>query len=117
VGLLALLLTLSGIYGILSFLVSQRTKEIGIRLALGATPRAVTALVLAQSMKLAVIGAVAGAALAMALSRVLAASFVMIHAFDVVGYIGGMGLVLTACGAAAYFASRRPNRPASNTAL
>jgi len=56
VGGLALLLTISGIYGVLSYLVTQRTKEIGIRVALGATIGTVTALVLKQSLRLASIG-------------------------------------------------------------
>src|SRR5439155_13130292 len=50
-GGLALLLTLSGMYGVLSYLVGQRTKEIGIRMALGATPSAVVQLLRSQSLK------------------------------------------------------------------
>jgi ABC-type antimicrobial peptide transport system permease subunit len=52
-GAIALLLTLSGIYAVLSYVVAQRTKEIGIRMAMGASVRSVTALVLRQCLRLA----------------------------------------------------------------
>jgi len=110
IGLLALLLTLSGIYGVLSYVISQRTKEIGIRMALGATSHSVTGLVLMQSMKLAVAGALAGGLLAMGMSKLLASVLVMIDTFDGAAYIGGVGLVLATCAAAAYFPSRRASR-------
>jgi ABC-type antimicrobial peptide transport system permease subunit len=71
IGGVALLLTLSGIYGVLSYLVTQRTKEIGIRVALGASTRSVATLVLKQSLKLAGIGAAAGAIAALGVSRIL----------------------------------------------
>jgi putative ABC transport system permease protein len=110
IGILALLLTLSGIYAVLSYVVSQRTKEIGIRMAMGATSRAVTGLVLRQSMRLAIIGAIAGGTLAMGMSKILSSVLVMIDTFDVAAYIGGVALVLAACAAAAYFPSRRASR-------
>jgi len=110
IGILALILTLSGIYGVLSYVVSQRTKEIGIRIALGSTSRAVTGLVLRQSMRLAIIGALTGCALALGISRILASVLVMINTFDAAAYIGGVALVLAACAAAAYVPSRRASR-------
>jgi predicted permease len=110
IGILALLLTLSGIYAVLSYVVSQRTKEIGIRMAMGATSRAVTGLVLRQSMRLAILGALAGGTLAMGMSKILSSVLVMIDTFDVAAYIGGVALVLAACAAAAYFPSRRASR-------
>ena len=70
-GGLALLLTLSGIYGVLSYLITQRTKEIGIRVALGATTGNVARLVLAQSMRLVAVGVALGTALSLAVSRLL----------------------------------------------
>jgi hypothetical protein len=110
IGLLALLLTLSGIYGVLSYVISQRTKEIGIRIAMGATSGAVTRLILRQSMRLAVAGAAIGGMLALALSRVLAAFLVTIDSFAIGAYATGVALVLAACAAAAYFPSRRAAR-------
>jgi len=110
IGILALILTLSGIYGVLSYVVSQRTKEIGIRMAMGATGRAVTGLVLRQSMRLAIMGALVGGVLAMGMSKILSSVLVMINTFDAAAYIGGVALVLAACAAAAYFPSRRASR-------
>ena len=107
IGVLALLLTVSGIYGVISYVVSQRTKEIGIRMAMGATTRAVTGLVLRQSMKLGIVGTFLGGVLALGVSRIFASGLAMIDTFDGVAYIGGVLLVLAACGAAAYFPARR----------
>src|SRR6185369_7140190 len=67
VGGLALLLTLSGIYGVLSYVITQRTKEIGIRVALGASPGVVAALVLRQSLRFAFVGAAIGGTAALGL--------------------------------------------------
>lgn len=70
-GVLAMLLSAIGLYGVLAFAVSQRTQEIGIRLALGATPHSVVRLVLAQGMKLALLGIVLGLAIAFVVTRSL----------------------------------------------
>jgi predicted permease len=110
IGFSALLLTLSGIYGVLSYVVSQRTKEIGVRMALGATTREVTGLILMQSLRLAIVGTALGGVLALGISRILASSLVMIDTFDGAAYCGGALLVLAACGAAAYFPSHRAAR-------
>ncbi|HLK21261.1 MAG TPA: ABC transporter permease, partial [Bryobacteraceae bacterium] len=109
-GGLSLILTLSGIYGVLSYLVTQRTKEIGIRMALGATTGNVTRLVLRQSGRLAAIGLVVGMALALGVSRWFAAHLVFINAFDLLAYAGGGFLVVAAALSAAFFPSRRAAR-------
>jgi predicted permease len=70
-GLLALLLSAAGVYGVVSYSTSRRTHEIGVRMALGASPRQVHALIFAQGMRLAAIGAGIGLAVALALTSVL----------------------------------------------
>jgi predicted permease len=71
-GILALTLAALGIYGVLSFLVRSRTREIGVRVAIGATPYVVAAMVVRQAMTWTVAGAAIGLALAVALTRFLA---------------------------------------------
>ena len=110
IGAVALLLTLSGIYGVLSYLVAQRTKEIGIRLAMGASTSSVIGAVLKQSLRLALVGTAIGALLALGASQLFASVIQMIHTFDRVAYVGGIALVLSACLCAAYFPARRASR-------
>ena len=68
---LALVLAAIGIYGVMAFLVGQRTREIGIRMALGARPESVVALVLRQALALATAGVVCGGLAALVMSRLL----------------------------------------------
>jgi hypothetical protein len=111
VGVIALLLTISGVYGVLSFVVAQRMKEFGIRMALGATARGLIALVLRQSFLLATVGIAAGLALAIAAALLLNSAFaLLLNLSDVVPYVGGAFVVLIACLVAAYVPSRRATR-------
>jgi predicted permease len=109
-GGLALLLTVSGIYGVISYLVAQRTREFGIRMALGATPRGVTGHVLQQSLRLAGIGIFCGAVLALGASKLLASKLEMIDAYDRFAYEGGVAIVFAACLAASFIPSLRAAR-------
>jgi putative ABC transport system permease protein len=67
----ALLLAALGIYGVISYMVSERTQEIGIRLALGAQPRNILGIVLGQGLRLALTGAVVGLICAIGLSHLM----------------------------------------------
>ena len=68
---IALLLSAIGIYGVMSYLVAQRTREVGIRIALGATPRQIVRLIVGRGALLVGTGIVAGAAASIALQRVM----------------------------------------------
>ena len=92
-GILALALAALGIYGVLSFVVRARTREIGLRVALGATPGAVTLMVVRQAMIWTGAGAVIGMTLAFLLTRFLDALLYGISATDPVTF-GGVALLL-----------------------
>jgi putative ABC transport system permease protein len=111
-GAVALALSVSGLYGVLSYILSQRTKEIGIRMALGATPRAVMGLVLQQSTRLAGIGALVGAVVAFAVMKTLSALIQLeaISLVDIGAFAAGLALVLAATILAAYQPARRATR-------
>ena len=101
VGLLALLLTISGVYGVLSYLVMQRTKELAIRLAVGAPATAVVLLVLRQCARLAVYGLSFGTLCAFAASPAFASRVVIVDVFDASAYAAAILIVAAACIAAA----------------
>jgi predicted permease len=106
----ALLLAVLGVYGLMAFAVTQRTREIGVRIALGAHASRIFALVLKQGMLLAGIGVLAGLAGALALTRVLRSLLFEISATDPV-VIGTVAIVLGAATLlGAYFPARRAAR-------
>ncbi len=115
-GGLALVLTLLGLFSVLSYLVEQRRKEIGVRMALGATTRNVGRLVLAQSVRPVGFGHVAGGSLAGALGIVLmatpAASQIgdIVHVFDPAAYAASMLCFVAACALAALIPALRAAR-------
>jgi predicted permease len=107
IGGIALVLTISGIYGVLAYAVARRTKEIGIRMALGESAARVVGVILKQSMRLCAIGLGIGLTLAVALSRALASTLVMMDTFDVAAFSAGIVIVTAACLVAAVYPARR----------
>jgi hypothetical protein len=109
---IALVLSITGLYGVLSYTLMQRTREIGIRMALGATAAAVVRLVMGQSARLAGIGAVIGLAVAFAVLRVLSSAIQMsrVSVLDAAAFGGGLVLIAAATAFAAYHPARRATR-------
>jgi predicted permease len=109
-GGVALLMTVSGIYGVMSYVVSQRTKEIGIRVALGAGQPEIVRMILRQSARLAGYGAAGGVAVALALAPLVANQLDAIRPYEWLPYAGGVVAVLGAALAASLAPSRRAVR-------
>ncbi len=109
-GTLALMLAIIGLYGVMAWLVVQRTREIGIRMALGAQAHNVLALVLRQGMKLVLIGAVIGIPASLAVARLLSSMLIGLTTSDAltIGVVTAllMGVTLLAC----YLPARRATR-------
>jgi predicted permease len=116
-GLVALILSAIGIYGVLAFGVAQRGREFGIRQALGAEPREILSLVLAQGMRTAGIGVVIGLAGAAALTRYLQSLLFGVGAYDPPVYAGVTLLLLGVAFTACYLPARRATRVAPTVAL
>jgi macrolide transport system ATP-binding/permease protein len=109
VGLFGLSLAAVGIYGVISYAVSRRTGEIGLRMAMGAESRDILRLVIGQGLKLTLIGVGVGATLALALSRLLSRLLIGVNAADPVTFLT-VPLLLTAV---AVFACWIPARRAT----
>jgi putative ABC transport system permease protein len=104
---LALVLAAVGIYGVMAFVVGQRTREMGIRVALGAHPREVVTLVLREALVLAAAGVGAGAAAALAISRYLSGMLFEVRATDPGTYAGIAVLLTVTAAVAAWRPARR----------
>ena len=106
-GVMALCLGVVGIYGVISYVVSQRTREIGIRLALGARPRAVQRMIVLHGLAVATIGVAAGLAAAAAFGRWMGSLLFDVRPLDPVTYAAVVGTLLAAVAVAAYVPARR----------
>jgi predicted permease len=114
---LALVLGMIGIYGVLSFLVSKRTREIGIRLALGAQRRDVLLLIMKEGAKFSFMGIALGVAGAIAVTRLLASELYGVSATDPVTYLGVAVVMILITLLACYIPTRRAMRVDPMTAL
>ena len=109
-GGLALLLAALGLYGVIAYSVAQRTHEIGIRMALGASRRNVVWLVLGQGMRLVGIGIALGVAGGTALSRALSAWLFGLSPFDPIAYATVSLFLVVVALVACYIPARRATK-------
>lgn len=109
-GVLALLLAMAGVYGVVSYLVSQRAPELGLRMALGADRSSILRMVVGQSLRLGLTGLLLGAALSVASGRFLETMLFGLSTTDAATYAGTAFAVLAVTGLAALAPAWRASR-------
>jgi putative ABC transport system permease protein len=114
---LATLLTAVGIYSVISYATAQRTREIGVRLALGAHPRDVIRLIVKQGLRPAAVGVACGLAVALALTRLLKSQLYGVSATDPLTFAAVALLLAGVASLACYVPARRAARTSPLTAL
>lgn len=114
---LALGLSCVGLYGIVSYAVSKRTREVGIRMSLGADARAVIFMLMRGGLRPVAVGAVVGLVLAFALSQLLSGLLFGVHALDPLTFLAVPAVLGTAAALAAFLPARRASRIEAVTAL
>jgi putative ABC transport system permease protein len=114
---IALALAAVGIYGVLSYLVAQRTHEIGIRVAIGADRRKVLAMILRQGLGLAIVGVIVGAAAAFALTRLMATLLYQVKPSDPLTFVAVPLALIVVATLASYVPALRATRVSPVKAL
>ncbi len=104
---IALLLAAVGIYGVMAYSVAQRTREIGVRIALGSTPGAIFRLIIGNGMRLAVAGVAVGVLAAVALTRYLSSFLFQVGAYDPLTLVAVASLLCAIAILACYLPARR----------
>ena len=107
---MALALAAVGVYGVMAYSVAHRTQEIGVRMALGATPQSVFELVLGEALRLVSVGVVAGLAVAAALTRVLATMLYEIEPLDPATFVVTAFVLTLVATLASFIPARRGTR-------
>jgi putative ABC transport system permease protein len=113
----ALVMAAAGLYGVIAYTVTQRTQEIGVRMALGADPRAVVRLVAAEGLRLTVAGMIAGTVAAAGVSRAMRGLLFDVSPADAVTYAAVLVLFAATAAAALIVPARRALRVDPLTAL
>ena len=106
-GLIGLLLTVVGLYGFLAFRVTERKREIGIRIALGATRQATAWLVLRDTLSMATVGLVLGAVLSLAVTRLETSVLFGVRPLDATSIVAALAFLAIAAAVAAWLPARR----------
>jgi len=109
-GVVAILLSAVGLYSVMAYVVSQRTREVGIRMALGANRADVLKMIAAQGMRLAVIGVVIGLLLSLAMARALSSLLIGISGYDVTTFVVVSSLLVLVALIACYLPARRATK-------
>ena len=109
-GLIALVLATIGVYGVIHYGVAQRTREIGVRVALGAQGRDVLQLVLGQGVRLASVGVGVGLLAALALTRVVESLLIGVSSLDAASFVGVAIFLSCVAALASYLPARRATR-------
>jgi len=109
-GVVAILLSAVGLYSVMAYVVSQRTREVGIRMALGANRTDVLKMITRQGMRLAAVGLVLGFLLALALARVLSSLLIGISGYDVTTFVVVPTLLTAVALVACYLPARRATK-------
>jgi ABC-type antimicrobial peptide transport system permease subunit len=107
IGLVALVLSVAGVYGLVSYAVVQRRREIGVRMALGAGPASLARLIVAQSTRPVAMGSLFGLLAAVALALLMAAGMPEVDPRDPVSYVGVILLILASALLATLVPARR----------
>ena len=116
-GGLAALLAAIGIYGLLAYSVTQRTREIGVRMALGAAPQVVGKMILGEVAQLVAIGVLIGLPLAYGLGKVVDSLLYGVKIFEIVGVLIALVTLAIVALISGYVPARRATRIAPMTAL
>ncbi|HEX7236919.1 MAG TPA: FtsX-like permease family protein, partial [Gammaproteobacteria bacterium] len=106
-GVMALALGIIGIYGVIAYVVAQRTREIGIRAALGAEPRQLAKMFVRHGLALSAVGVVIGVVAAMALARLMSSVLFGIGPLDPAAYGAALAVIVLAAALATYLPARR----------
>ena len=117
VGLVATVLAAIGLYGVIAYAVARRTREIGIRMALGAAPGGVIGMIMRQGLTVAVVGVVLGGAMAWLAARAVASALYGVSAFDPLAWGGAIAALLGAAALANFLPARRASLVDPSVAL